>query len=572
MLQPISAVVPLFRHPVRRRIVVLSGLVLASIANRGAWADCPLPPNAAGEHARFSSPDVLAGDRFGFSLDIAGNWMIVGAPEDDEPAPSNSNQGAAFIYEYDGLNWNFRQKLTASDPNSPALPVFGHSVAISGNAAVIGAPDYRDEATSRARVGKAYFFRYDGASWVEEAGIIPAVARFGDAIGRSVSIDGDAAAVGAPYDDDKCLIDSSPTFESGFPPCFENCDSGAVYVYRHDGMTWNEEAKLTSPDTDFRERLGEPVLIRGDLIFAGAWLADGETPVCTENPPTINLPNGSGAVYVFRRTAGAWTQEARLTPPNPALFDNFGHSIDYDGTTLAIGALNPDGGGQLNAGNVFVYHYDGASWVLDQTLIHSDVERFDRFGTAVSVEGDTMLISAPESDDACEANEFCNSGSAYVFRFNGLEWIEQVKLLPSDPQQNDFFGFSLKLRGGLAAISMSLGDDACPANPDCNSGAVYVYPGADDCTGNGVIDLCDVADDPQLDANGNGVPDSCEGGCSLAGDIDGDTLVDGRDLDGFTQCLLSGGANGGNCPCGDLDGVSGLTVDDVPFFVDELIH
>jgi hypothetical protein len=103
-------------------------------------------------------------------------------------------------------------------------------------------------------------------------------------------------------------------------------------------------------------------------------------------------------------------------------------------------------------------------------LTSSDAESGDELGYAVSLHGDTALVGVPYDDDACPADPTCNSGSAYVFAFDGTAWIQQAKLTPSDTTQRDEFGFAVSLYGDTAVIGNHDG-----ASAGTTGGTVYVF-------------------------------------------------------------------------------------------------
>jgi hypothetical protein len=116
-------------------------------------------------------------------------------------------------------------KLLASDGG--ADDYFGRAVAVSGDTAILGAPRKDDNGSDS---GAAYVFRFDGASWVEEAKLLASDGEPGDQFGTAVAVCGDTVAVSAVADDDNGTA------------------AGAVYVFRHDGFNWIKEAKLLASD------------------------------------------------------------------------------------------------------------------------------------------------------------------------------------------------------------------------------------------------------------------------------------------------------------------------------------
>ncbi|UCD76043.1 MAG: hypothetical protein JSV91_03795 [Phycisphaerales bacterium] len=144
--------------------------------------------------------------------------------------------------------------------------------------------------------------------------------------------------------------------------------------------------------------------------------------------------------------------------------DGFGRSCAIDGETMIVAATGADGVA-VDTGAAYIYRRDGATWLLEQKLQAADGQEDDRFGLSVALHGDVAIVGAPEDDDNGE-----DSGSAYVFRFDGTTWQEEQKLLASDGQADDAFGFSVAVCGEMVAV----GTPKAAESPT-RSGAVYVY-------------------------------------------------------------------------------------------------
>jgi len=141
----------------------------------------------AQDEIKIVATDGGGGDTFGSSVAIDGDWMIVGAPFDDDRALL---AGSAYIFRRQGEAWVQEAKITAVDASQ--FDFFGVSVSISGNAAIVGA--YMDDGGQST--GAAYIFRRNGSNWVQEARLTVDDAFPGQRFGTSVSIDGDRAIVG----------------------------------------------------------------------------------------------------------------------------------------------------------------------------------------------------------------------------------------------------------------------------------------------------------------------------------------------------------------------------------------
>ncbi len=146
------------------------------------------------------------------------------------------------------------------------------------------------------------------------------------------------------------------------------------------------------------------------------------------------------------------TETTKLTAPDAEPSDSFGSEVAIEGDLLAIGApLDDDGGPDVGA--VYVYRLNGETWALETKLFPTDASENARFGAAVSTDGQVIVVGA-DSDGA--------AGSAYVYRFDGLQWIQEVKLVPPDTSIWDCFGSAVAVRGRhLIVANPCEGDVLC---------------------------------------------------------------------------------------------------------------
>ena len=129
--------------------------------------------------------------------------------------------------------------------------------------------------------------------------------------------------------------------------------------------------------------------------------------------------DSSGSAYVFRYDGTGWVEEAKLTASDGAADDEFGGSVAVAGDTAVVGApFHADNGS--TSGSAYVFRYDGTDWVEEAKLTASDGAADDQFGGLVAVSGDTLVVGAEGDDDN---GSF--SGSAYVFHYDGTGWVEE---------------------------------------------------------------------------------------------------------------------------------------------------
>ncbi|MBK7093853.1 MAG: FG-GAP repeat protein [Saprospiraceae bacterium] len=309
------------------------------------------------QQAKLTSSDGAAGDYFGASVSISGDYAVIGAKYDD--IGSNPTQGSAYIFNRSGTSWIEQAKLTASD--GAAGDVFGHSVSISGDYAVIGADG--DDVGSNTDQGSAYIFNRSGTAWTEQAKLTASDGTDTDYFGNSVSISGDYAVIGA--------YNSYST-------------NGSAYVFKRSGTSWTQKAKLTASDGAAGDVFGRSVSISGDYAVIGA----------------------SESAYIFNRSGIPWTQQAKLTAFDGVGGDGFGNSVSIFGDYAIIGAFNS----YSRKGSAHIFHRSGTSWTQQANLTASDGVAFDHFGYSVSIYGDYVIIGADWDDIG--SNTF--QGSAYI--------------------------------------------------------------------------------------------------------------------------------------------------------------
>jgi len=460
-----------------------------------------LAPGAAAQcidMVKLLASDGAAGDNFALIISISGDVVVVGAPQDDD---SGSDSGSAYVYRFNGTTWVEEQKLVASD--SAAGDFFGIRVSVNGDVAVVSAIGDDDKGDDS---GSAYIFRHNGSMWVEEQKLTATDGAAFDNFGSSVSVSGDVAVVSAYRDEDN------------------GNDSGSAYIFRFNGSMWVEEQKLTATDGAASDIFGSSVSVSGDVVVVVA-------------PQDDDSGSDSGSAYVYRFNGATWVEEQKLTASDGAAFDNFGSSVSVSGDVAVVSAYQDDDNGG-NAGSAYIFRYNGAMWVEEQKLLASDGAADDQFGISVSVSGDLAVVGAFLDDD-----RGASSGSAYVYRFDGIAWVEEQKLTATDGEANDGFGYSVSVSGDVAVIG-AIGDDAGSAyipdlrlnrlNADCNGNGIadvvdLLDGAAADCNDNLIPDSCDIAGGFSLDANVNGIPDECEIS-ACPGDITGDGLTNVTDL------------------------------------------
>ncbi|MBN1558739.1 T9SS type A sorting domain-containing protein [candidate division KSB1 bacterium] len=325
-------------------------------------------------------------DTFGSSVSIYGDYIVVGSNGYDSVV---TERGAACIYKYSGANWQRQAIIVASDGGG--VNFFGTSVSIYDDYIAVGA-NMRDYYNPYG-IGKVYIFKRDGADWIEEAILAAGDASWGHNFGRSVCIYKNRVLVGASMDD-----------ENGD-------DSGAAYIFKREGESWTEEAKLMAGDGSAGDAFGFSVALHENYAAIGAWGDDD---------------NGedSGSAYIFQSNGTSWNEMAKLTPSDPVAADRFGESVSINGDRVVVGALLSDGN-ETDAGAAYLFKRVGDSWQEVKKLFASNGKTGDYFGLAVAADGDHVLIGACRDDEISD-----NAGAAYVYDLKTLDANDIALSLP----------------------------------------------------------------------------------------------------------------------------------------------
>jgi hypothetical protein len=182
-----------------------------------------------------------------------------------------------------------------------------------------------------------------------------------------------------------------------------------------------------------------------------------------------------GMVVLGPAGGGAWAQchpdeTAKITATDAAANDRFGYAVAIDGDLVLIGSLRDDGASSdpaFDCGAVYVCRHDGTAWVEEQKLLAFDAEERDHFGMSCAVDGVVAVVGAADDDEACPADPGCNSGAAYVYRHDGSAWQFEQKLKAFDAAREDRFGHSVSVSGEVIVVGAGWDDDA--------RGSAYVY-------------------------------------------------------------------------------------------------
>lgn len=340
----------------------------------------------------------------------------------------------------DPLAW-LEQRVAASDSANGAQ--FGTSVAIDGTLAVIGAPNA--PVGENFQQGAAYVFRNLNGVWTEVARLVASDGSSGDAFGQTVAVSGNTVAVGAF----RAVVNGG-------------AQQGAVYVFTGADGNWSEARKLAVYDPAGGATFGSSLALDGDTLLIGAMNA------IVDGRPT-------GAAYVFKESAGSWSQTAKLTPHDfPAKGEfgyAFGYSVALDGATALIGAQSAAVDGHAFQGAAYVFRRSVDSWNEIRKLTPGDGVGGENFGYSVALDGQTAFVGALAAD----VDGHSHQGAAYVFDGTGDLWNQVQKIVAADGTDNGFFGASVAVAGDWAFV----GGFGTPVGGRPFQGAVHAFARSD---------------------------------------------------------------------------------------------
>ena len=457
-----------------------------------------LKASNTGAYDLFGSSVAASGDTVVVGARSEGsNATGVNGDQNDNSAP---NSGAAYVFVRNGTTWSQQAYLKAS--NTGENDRFGGSVAVSGDTVVVGAVDEDSIATgvngnqsdnTATSAGAAYVFVRSGTTWSQQAYLKASNPNSFDYFGTSVAVSRDTVVVGAEGED------SNATGVNGDQTDNSSISSGAAYVFTRSGTTWSQQAYLKASNTDLIDNFGNSVALSRDTVVVGA-VFESSNATGVNGDQSDNSATASGAAYVFVRSGTSWSQQAYMKASNTDPDDNFGRSVSAFGDTVVVGASNESSsatgvnGNQTDnsasrSGAAYVFARSGTTWTQQAYLKASNTGTFDSFGWSVTVSGDTVAVGAYlESSSATGVNGNQNddsagaSGAAYVFTRSDTTWSQLAYLKASNTESLDEFGSCVAVSGATVVVG-ALGEDSNDIgvngdqgdNSAAYAGAAYVF-------------------------------------------------------------------------------------------------
>ncbi len=399
--------------------------------------------------------------------------------------------------------------------NTQASDFFGMDVALSGDGNTLAVAAIAEDGSvagvngnssdnSLTNSGAVYVYARQGGQWALQAYLKASNPGADDVFGSAIglSADGNTLAVGSIGEDSNAIGTNGNQFNNAAP------DSGAAYIFQRSDGTWVQSTYLKATNTAAGALFGSALVVSGDgnTLVVGARGESGNATGVNGVPVDYGA-TGSGAAYVYRRSATSWVAQAYLKANQADTNDLFGWAlaISHDGNRVAVGAPQEDGsatgvGGAvnnlaLNSGAVFLFVRSGNDWSTEAYVKASNTGVQDLFGRAVALSGDgaTLAVGAEGEDSAAVGsiggdqsdNNATDSGAVYAFDVQAGVWSQRSYIKASNTAGASDYGHALALSfdgrqlavGASGESNAGLGFGGNAFNDDVSapaSGAVYM--------------------------------------------------------------------------------------------------
>lgn len=407
---------------------------------------------ALGAQAQFVQQQKLvppirqARAQFGWALAVHGSGMVVGSKQE------TNYRGAAYVYEKSGETWSQTARLTAANPVQ-GDSLFGSAVAIAGNTLVVGG-------------NKAvYVFEKNGNVWTQTHQLVTPDGFGSDGFGYALILK------------DNTLVVSAPSNPIGANPSDFVGAAGAVFFYEKGNAGWTQTHRLVASDRAFGDSFGSSLSLDGNRLAVGAFAHK-------KDAAGADSKDNAGAVYIFEKNGSAWTQTQKLAASDRAAFDFFGSAVVFVGGELAVGApgQSTDEAGKNfkeGTGAVYLFKKTGSTWNQTQKLVGGNrllVGGAQLTGRSLAASENILVVSSLfEGLDANNSNLLPGAGTAYVFENNGQEWVQSQKLMASDRGESDVFGSAVGIYGKEIMVGARGQEFDNDGNNKNDAGAVYIF-------------------------------------------------------------------------------------------------
>lgn len=383
-------------------------------------------------------------DEFGTSVSLDGDSLMVGAPD----LIGSDSPGSASVYLRSAGTWSLDQTFSPASLSGLFDAGFGRRVRMDDEIA-LGSTD-----------GGPVFVYRDGlaaADWTEEDEIPTNGA---SDFGTEIDFVGGLAAIATGDDSVEHWEAKNGVWEiqGEFEPLPEDSNPFGHGIHIGGGLgdfdfeigVWafdkvclfDQDLVDPTPDVGDLDELDSTHVSSGDLFGTSSALAGDIGLVGAPGGTGGGVPS-AGTVCVYDGSTGVFLAAGELAADTPIAGDEFGFSVATDGTKIVVGAP----GTNSDEGSITVFSHDGNGWVVEATLVAPEVDPGDRFGAAVDIDGDRIIVGAPEHT----ANTY-QSGAAFLYLFDGTDWNYEERELPYNARNGDHFGAAVSIDGTMAVI------------------------------------------------------------------------------------------------------------------------
>lgn len=371
----------------------------------------------------------VAGDRFGSALTLDASRALIAA------GAALLGEGAVVVYSRFGQNLTQMSQIDIDDGGTSNH--FGVALALAADGLLVGAD--LDRVESYRRQGSVRWYSMQGHSLSAAGQLDSGNGAMFDRYGTSVAVDADTAIVGAFLEDTDA-----------------GADAGAAHWFQRSGSNWVYGGVLLAPDAAIEDRFGVAVAIDGDCAVVGAfWDVIGN-----------NVDQGS--VYVYRRQAGQWLYEAKLTASDGRTRDLFGFAVSVHGSRILVGARGA-AVPFVDQGRAYLYKRSNGIWTEETQFNLPEANSFTYFGASVALTADRAIIGAP---GFTKTGGPLSAGGVFVQALESGSWVPLSGLQAPIAQTNGAYGYSVAADQERVLVGAFQQGSAA-------QGAAYVYRASD---------------------------------------------------------------------------------------------
>lgn len=407
--------------------------------------------------------DNTAGDEYGTSIDANDSILVIGSPNEDEDSLNKSplyNSGAAFIYKKKNNNWEFLQKIQASDRR--AFDQFGSCVSVFGEYIFVGARSSSLDTAGGDSInmaGSVYVYKSINGKWKQIQKICAFDRSQQDWFGHFISADSNFVAISSIYNSKDTLGNLSTLY------------AGAVYIYKLDTGRWIFSQKIKAPDAAVNDFFGYSLDINNQTLMIGSIYSGLDTS-------GLNKVNSAGSAYIYKFSGSKFVFNQKLCADQRNAYAYFGNSVYINDSVAFIGA-NSDSraNNTVGSGSVFIYKKVNNKYILSQFLNGTNIGAYYQFGNKLTFNDSLLFISAVNEHYSNGVDSFANAGIIYCYKDSGnSNWKLFQKFTSEDISNNDFLGSSIvSINNSILTGAIYQDYDINGKLPLSSAGAVYEF-------------------------------------------------------------------------------------------------